>query len=197
MAQRNQHLSFKYMEFELRRKHFLTDVAVVTITCETVSFLKTLGCAKKGSPANKVTDNLDKVRSQVQRSVANVKERFKLSRETNFKMVQRVLFSRKPKIFFTFTQRDEQADRNITSLYPLFVDQDEPLTILTTQVENLHVVSHLLQARRRHPRHPNSEYGVFRSFAFAVSKTQGRRNYGKTESSNTLLIKWKTFYDRF
>ena len=197
MAQRNQHLSFKYMEFELRRKHFLTDVAVVTITCETVSFLKTLGCAKKGSSANKVTDNLDKVRSQVQRSVANVKERFKLSRETNFKMVQRVLFSRKPKIFFTFTQRDEQADRNITSLYPLFVDQDEPLTILTTQVENLHVVSHLLQARRRHPRHPNSEYGVFRSFAFAVSKTQGRRNYGKTESSNTLLIKWKTFYDRF
>ena len=197
MAQRNQHLSFKYMEFELRRKHFLTDVAVVTITCETVSFLKTLGCAKKGSSANKVTDNLDKVRSQVQRSVANVKERFKLSRETNFKMVQRVLFSRKPKIFFTFTQRDEQADRNITSLYPLFVDQDEPLTILTTQVENLHVVSHLLQARRRHPRHPNSEYGVFRSFAFAVSKTQGRRTYGKTESSNTLLIKWKTFYDRF
>ena len=197
MAQRNQHLSFKYMEFELRRKNFLTDVAVVTITCETVSFLKTLGCAKKGSSANKVTDNLDKVRSQVQRSVANVKERFKLSRETNFKMVQRVLFSRKPKIFFTFTQRDEQADRNITSLYPLFVDQDEPLTILTTQVENLHVVSHLLQARRRHPRHPNSEYGVFRSFAFAVSKTQGRRTYGKTESSNTLLIKWKTFYDRF
>ena len=119
MAQRNQHLSFKYMEFELRRKNFLTDVAVVTITCETVSFLKTLGCAKKGSSANKVTDNLDKVRSQVQRSVANVKERFKLSRETNFKMVQRVLFSRKPKIFFSFTQRDEQADRNITSLYPI------------------------------------------------------------------------------
>ena len=47
MAQRNQHLSFKYMEFVLRRKHFLTDVAVVTINSETVSFLKTLGCAKK------------------------------------------------------------------------------------------------------------------------------------------------------
>ena len=87
-------------------------------------------------------------------------------------MVQRVLVSRKPKIFFSFTQRDKQADRNITSLYPLFVDQDEPLTPLTTQVENLHVVSHLLQARKRHPKHPNSEYGVFRSFAFAVSKTQ-------------------------
>ena len=35
MAQRNQHLSFKYMEFVLRRKHFLTDVAVVTINSET------------------------------------------------------------------------------------------------------------------------------------------------------------------
>ena len=55
MAQRNQHLSFKYMEFALRRKHFLTDVAVVTINSETVSFLKTLGCAKKGTPAKKVT----------------------------------------------------------------------------------------------------------------------------------------------
>ena len=55
MAQRNQHLSFKYMEFALRRKHFLTDVAVVTINSETVSFLKTLGCAKKGTPANMVT----------------------------------------------------------------------------------------------------------------------------------------------
>ena len=132
MAQRIQHLSFKYMEFVLRRKHFLTHVAVVTVNSETVSFLKTLGRAKKGTPANKVTENVDKVRSQVQRSAANVKERFKLSRETNFKMVQRVLFSRKPKIFFSFTQRDEQADRNITSLYPLFVDQDEPLTLLTT-----------------------------------------------------------------
>ena len=120
MAQRNQHLSFKYM------KHFLTHVAVVTVDSETVSFLKTLGRAKKGTPANKVTENVDKVRSQVQSSAANVKERFKLSRETNFKMVQRVLFSRKPKIFFSFTQRDEQADRNITSLYALFVDQDEP-----------------------------------------------------------------------
>ena len=189
------------MEFVLRRKHFLTDVAVVTINSETVSFLKTLGCAKKGTPANKVTLRTRKrtsiVWSEEQRSLANVKERFKLSRETNFNMVQRVLFSRKPKIFFSFGQRDEQTDRNITSLYPLFVDQDEPLTLLTTQVENLSVVSHLLQARKRHPRHPNSEYGVFCSFAFAVSKTQGRRNYGKREASNTLLIKWKTIYDRF
>ena len=83
-----QHLSFKDMEFVLKRKHFLTDVAVVTINSETVSFLKTLGCAKKGTPAKKVTlrdakENVDKVRSEVQRSVANVKERFKLSRETN------------------------------------------------------------------------------------------------------------------
>ena len=59
------------------------------------------------------------------------------------------------------------------------------------------MVSHLLQARKRHPRHPNGEYGVFRSFALDVSKTQGRLNYGKPEASNTLLIKWKTIYDRF
>ena len=37
MAQSNQHFLFKYMEFVLRRKHFLTDVAVVTINSETVS----------------------------------------------------------------------------------------------------------------------------------------------------------------
>ena len=55
MAQRNQHLTFKYMEFVLRRKHFLTDVAVVTINSETVSFLKTLGCAKKGTPAKRTS----------------------------------------------------------------------------------------------------------------------------------------------
>ena len=145
MAQRNQYLSFKYMEFVLRRKHFLTDVAVVTINSETVSFLKTLGCAKKGTPANKVTLITQKrtsiVCSEVQRSLANVKERFLKIVTRNKLMVQRVLFSRKPKIFFSFTQRDEQADRNITSLYPLFVDQDEPLTLLTTQVENLSAVS--------------------------------------------------------
>ena len=61
---------------------------------------------------------------------------------------------KKPKIFFSFTQRDEQADRNITSLYALFVDQDEPLTLLKTQVENLQVAPHLLKARKRHPQAP-------------------------------------------
>ena len=43
--------------------------------------------------------------------------------------------SRKPKIFSSFTQRDEEADRNIPSIYPLFVDQDQRLTLLTTQVK--------------------------------------------------------------
>ena len=94
-----------------------TNMKAVT-SCKNALLVKATR-AKKGMPANKVTENVDTVRSQVQRSVANVKERFKLSRETNYKMVQRVLFSRKPKIFFSFTQRDEQADRNITSLYIL------------------------------------------------------------------------------
>ena len=43
--------------------------------------------------------------------------------------------SRKPKIFSSFTQRDEEADRNIPSIYPSFVDQDQRLTLLTTQVK--------------------------------------------------------------
>ena len=44
---------------------------------------------------------------------------------------------------------------------------------------------------------PNSDFGVSRSFAFAVSKTQGRRNYWKTRSSlasSGFLIKWKKKY---
>ena len=31
-------------------------------------------------------------------------------------------------------------------------------------------------------RHPNSDYGVSRSFTSAASKTQGRRNYWKTKN---------------
>ena len=82
MAQRNQNFLFKYMKFVLGRKHFLTDVAVVTITCETVSFLKILGCAKKGTAAKKVTlrdakENVDNCVARY-KEVANVKERFKL-----------------------------------------------------------------------------------------------------------------------
>ena len=61
----------------------------------TVTFLKNLGCLydtfgihEKGTPAKKVTlreakENVDKVCSEVQRTVASVKERFSLSRETN------------------------------------------------------------------------------------------------------------------
>ena len=40
-------------------------------------------------------------------------------------------------------------------------------------------------------RYPNSGYGVSRSFAFAVSKTQGRRNYWKTRSVKCFFDKLK------
>ena len=43
--------------------------------------------------------------------------------------------SRKHKIFSSFTQRDEEGDRNIPSIYPLFVNQNQHLTLLTTQVK--------------------------------------------------------------
>ena len=36
-------------------------------------------------------------------------------------------------------------------------------------------------------RHPNSDYGVSRSFAFAAGKTQGRRNYWKTRNVKYFL----------
>jgi len=44
--------------------------------------------------------------------------------------------------------------------------------------------------------YPNSDYGVSPSFAFAVSKTQGRRNYWKTRSVKCFFDKLKTIYDR-
>ena len=40
-------------------------------------------------------------------------------------------------------------------------------------------------------RHPNSDYGVSRSFTFAASKTQGRRNYWKTKNVKYFLDKVK------
>ena len=75
---------------------FVTDVAVGTIKLvtglsKTVTFLKNLGCFydtfgihEKGTPAKKVTlregkENVDKVCSDLQRTVASVKERFNLS----------------------------------------------------------------------------------------------------------------------
>ena len=40
-------------------------------------------------------------------------------------------------------------------------------------------------------RHPNSDYGVSRSFTFAASKTQGRHNYWKTKNVKYFLDKVK------
>ena len=40
-------------------------------------------------------------------------------------------------------------------------------------------------------RHPNSDYGVSRSFDFAVSKTQVGRDYWKTRSVKYFLYKMK------
>lgn len=95
---------------------FVTDVAMgniklVTGLSETVTFLKTPGCLydtfeihAKGTPTKKVTlreakENVDKVCNEVQRTVANVKERFNLSRETNG---PEGTFPRKPKILSSY-----------------------------------------------------------------------------------------------
>ena len=68
----NQHFLFKYMKFVLRRKHFLTDVAVVTITCETVQISWNPWMCQKGTAAKKVT--LRDAKENVDNSVARYKD---------------------------------------------------------------------------------------------------------------------------
>ena len=53
-------------------------------------------------------------------------------------MVQRVQFPRKPKILSGMNRLIELT----SSINPSFVDLVELLTLLTTQLENLHAVSH-------------------------------------------------------
>ena len=89
---------------------FVTDVAAGTIRLlsslsKRVAFLKnlgydTFGIHERGTPAKKVSlreakENVDKVCSEVQRTVASLKERFNLSRETNG---PEGTISKKPKI---------------------------------------------------------------------------------------------------
>ena len=136
---------------------FVTDVAVGTIKLvtglsKTVTFLKNRGCLydtfgrhEKGTPAKKVTlreakENVDKVCSEVQRIVASVKGRFNLSRETNG---PEGTVSKKTQDSLTMLRKEvNRLIQNINSINPLFIDQDELLALLTTHVENLHVVSH-------------------------------------------------------
>ena len=136
---------------------FVTDVAVGTIKLvtglsKTVTFLKNLVCLydtfgihEKGTPAQKVTlkeakENVDKVYSEVKRTVASVKERFNLSRETNG---PEGTVSKKTQDSLTLLRKGmNRLIENINSINPLFIDQVELLTLVTTQVENLHAVSH-------------------------------------------------------
>ena len=139
------------------KSHFVTDVAVgtirlVTSLSKTTAFLKNLGCLydtfgihEKGTPAKKVTlreakENVDKVCSLVQRTVASVKERFNLSRETS---VPEGTVSKKTQDSLILLRRGmNMLIENVSSINPSFVDLVELLTLLTTQVENLHAVSH-------------------------------------------------------
>lgn len=76
---------------------------------------------------------------EVQRTVASVKERFNLSRETNG---PEGTVSKKTQDSLTLRMLRKGMNRlieNITSINPSFIDLVE---LLTTQVENLHAVSH-------------------------------------------------------
>ena len=139
-----------------KKSLFVTDVAMgniklVTGLSETVSFLKTLDVfmtleiRAKGTPAKKVTlreakENVDKVCNEVQRTVASVKERFNLSRETNG---PEGTVSKKTQDSLVLLRKGmNRLTENISSINSSFVDQVELSTLLTTQVENLHAVTH-------------------------------------------------------
>ena len=125
----------------------------VTSLSKTVAFLKNLGCLyntfgihEKGFPAKKVTlreakKNVNKVCSEVQRTVASVKEGASICQEKQ--MVQMVQFRRKTQDSLTLLRKGmNRLIESISSINPSFVDLVELLTLLTTQVENLHAVSH-------------------------------------------------------
>ena len=138
---------------------FVTDVAacrnirLVTSISKTVAFLKKtldvfmtlLQYTKKVRLRKTLTlrvakENVEKVCSEVQRTVASVKERFNFSRGTNgpegtvSKKIQDSLI--------LLRKGMNRLIENISSINPSFVDLVELLTLLTTQVENLHAVSH-------------------------------------------------------
>ena len=66
-------------------------------------------------------------------------ERFSLSRETNG--LTEGTFSKKKQDSLTLKGMNTLI-KSINSINPLFIDQVKLLTLLTTQVENLHTVSH-------------------------------------------------------
>ena len=69
-----------------------------------------------------------------------MKERFNLSRETN---CPEGTVSKKTQDSLTLLRKGmNRLIENISSINPSFVDLVELLTLLTTQVENLHAVSH-------------------------------------------------------
>lgn len=92
-------------------------------------------------------ENVNRVCSKVQGTVASVKERFKLSRDTNGP--EGTISKKSQDSLIPLRKGLNRLLENITSVNPLF-DLAELLTLLTTQVEHLHAVSHFkLHARLR------------------------------------------------
>ena len=138
-------------------------IKLVTGLSKTVTFLKNLGCFydtfgihEKDTPAKKVTlregkENVDKVCSEVQRTVASEKGRFNLSslRVDVYRSYRRRLHagynlsretngpegtvSKKTQDSLTLVRKGmNRLIENINSINPLFIDLVELLTLLTT-----------------------------------------------------------------
>ena len=105
-----------------------------------LQYTKRVRLRKRVTLSRVAKENVDKVCSEVQRTVACVKERFNLSRETNGP--EGTVSKKTQDSLILLRKRMNRLIENISSINRSFVDLVELLTLLTTQVENPHAVSH-------------------------------------------------------
>lgn len=139
---------------------FVTDVSagklkIVTSLSETVSFLgilgslyDTFGIHSKGMKPDGVSlkqakENVTKIDSYVKDTVSKVKERYQLS-ETSPTNGPQGTVSQKTQVSVSLLKKGiERLYKSVMDINPQFVDDLLLETLLTTEVENLHAVSHL------------------------------------------------------
>ena len=140
----------------LCRQDFVTDVSarkvkIVTRLGETISFLEILGSLydtfgihskgmkPEGVSLKQAKQNVTKIDSYVKGTVSKVKERYQLSATNGLQGT----VSQKTQMSVSLLK--EGMDRlymNVMDVNPEFADDILLETLLTTQVENLHAVSH-------------------------------------------------------
>ena len=153
--------SFKQIEgiCSVDKTLFVTDVSagkvkIVTSLSETISFLgilgslyDTFGIHSKGMKPEGVSlkqakENVKNIDNYVKDTVSKVKERYQLS-ETSATNGPHGTLSQKTQVSMSFFQKGmDRLYKNVIDVNPQFVDDLLLKTLLTTEVENLHAVSH-------------------------------------------------------